>query len=473
MIVRDAAGNQDTAMMTVDINDINDNTPEIREPPGGFVFMVAENNPVNSEIVNITAVDVDLGANADILFTLQGGAGYFDINHISGLITQVSSLQALEPPMIFTLTVIARDSGGLSSSRELIVNLTYSNDHTPEFESSVYSGSLPECADGGTPISPPITIRATDEDTNSVVTYYVEDSTEGDLFQLVHNGQTADILSADSSAFDREIGDTHTFTVYATDGIIGSEDDSATVTIFISDCNDHNPIFTQDLYDVDVPEGTASGTTVIQVHTNDADIGVNEEVRFDIETVAPPLFNSVFRVDTETGGIVTIVDIDNTYTGSSACSELADHSNNATLTIIATDQATVEEDRLSSTTTVVIRLLDRNSEAPSFVPSSFYHFEISENMDGVDLGTVEAIDECDMDSDVTFFLVSSQDSDPFIIDPDTVRITYTYFISYHSQGVRNPGMSGFLTRFCGAKLLSQNIPGTKNIRFYIHKRASL
>ncbi|CAI7993581.1 Protocadherin Fat 4 [Geodia barretti] len=418
MRVVDAAGNEDTAMMTVDILDINDNAPMIQEPQGGFLIMVAENNPVNSVLVTITAEDTDLGVNAEVFFTLQGGAGYFDIGHDTGVVTQIGSLQALEPPVTFTLTVIARDSGGLSSSRDLIVNLTYSNDHAPVFESSVYSGSVAECAEDGTPISPVLTLRATDDDTDSVVSYYIESSSVGDLFQLENIGQTATIRSAGSSVFDRESRDTYTFTVYATDGIIGTDDDSATVTIFISDCNDHSPIFTQDMYEVDVPEGTASGATVIQVHTNDADIGENEEVRFNVESVSPSSFSNVFHVDPLTGGIVASVNIDNTYTGSSACSTLDDHSNNVTLTIKATDQATMQ-DQLSNYTTVFIRLLDRNSEAPSFVPSSFYSFEISENVDGVDLGTVEAVDECDMDSDVTFFLVSGQDSAPFEIDQDT------------------------------------------------------
>ena len=415
--VFDSGNNEDTAMVIINITDINDNPPIVQQPPGGFLITVPENNPVDSVITNITAEDKDIGANAQFLFTLQGGAGYFDIDHETGVITQVASLQALEPPMLFSLTVIARDSGGLSSDAVVTVNLTYANDHAPVFDTPVYSGSVPECAEDGTSISPVITLRATDDDSDSVISYYIEDSPTGNLFRLNHRGQVADMVSA--GVYDRETTDTYIFTVFATDGILGTEDASATVTITITDCNDHSPIFTQELYDVDVPEGTASGATVIQVHTNDGDIGENAEVDFTIESVEPPSYAAVFSV-VGTGGIVTNVDIDNTYTGSSTCSNILQHSNNVTLTIKATDRAT-QQSQLSNYTTVFIRLLDRNSEAPSFTPSSFYSFDILENVQGVVLGTVEAVDECDANSAVMYSLVSGEDSDPFEIDENTVR----------------------------------------------------
>ena len=419
LTVTDSDGNTDTALVTVNVMDINDNPPDIHQTSNELFITIPENHPVDSVLRTITATDIDLDANADFRFTMQGGAGFFDINLETGVIKLVSSLQDLEPPMLFSLTVYAIDTGGLSDQVTFEIDLTYSNDHPPIFESIGYSGLIIECVEDGMDISPVITLRATDDDSNAVVSYYIESTSVGMQFKLDDRGGVADILTNGSGVYDREMADVIQFTVYATDGVVGTDDDSATVTITVNDCNDNHPIFTQDLYDIDVSEGTTSGTTVIQVHTNDADIGENEEVRFSVYSVDPPSLTDVFIVDPETGGIVTNVDITNQYTGTTTCSTLTEQSNNITLTIMATDQAT-QQPQLSNSTTVFIRLLDRNSEAPTFIPTNFYSFSVAENVDNAIVGVVEAIDECDQNSVVTYVLVSGEDSNPFEIDPVTV-----------------------------------------------------
>lgn len=423
--VTDSGGNEDKALVTIDIVDINDNTPQIQETPEELFITIPENHPVGRIIARITAVDSDLGSNAEFSFMMQGGAGYFEIGGNSGVVKLVASLQALEPPQIFPLTVYAIDRGSLNSSITFQVNLTYSNDHPPIFDPAFYFGSVMECADDGTDIMPMITISATDDDSNAMVSYYINSTDDiGRLFRLDDRGGVADILTQSSGKYDRETADILRFVVFATDNTLGTGDDSAHVTITVTDCNDNNPIFTQELYEVDVYEGTVSGSTVIQVHTNDADINENGEVRYSVDSVAPPSLTDVFGVDPESGGIVTNLDITNEYTGTSSCSSLTEQSNNITLRIKATDQAT-EQPQLSNYTDVFIRLLDRNSEAPSFIPSNFYSFSISENVENVDIGTVQATDECDQDSVVTYVLVQGDDSEPFEIDERTVIHNYS------------------------------------------------
>ena len=434
LTVSDTAGNRDTANVTVSIIDVNDNPPEIQEDPDDLFITIPENHPVGSTLATITAVDIDLGNNANFFFTMEGGQGYFAIDLMTGVVTLEASLQALEPPMIFPLTVHAIDTGSLSSSITFNVNLTYSNDHPPIFEQSSYFGSITECVEDGSDITPVIAIRATDADSNAVVSYYINSSETGDLFRLDDRGEVADILTQGEGVYDRETADTLVFTVFATDGVVGSDDDTAIVTISVTDCNDNHPIFTQDLYEVDVYESTVSGTTVIQVHTNDADLGKNQQVRYSVDSVVPPSLTDVFGVDPETGGIVTSVTITNEYTGTSSCSSLTVQSNNISLTVRATDQATLQP-QLSNYTTVFIRLLDRNSDAPSFIPANFYSFSIPENVDNVDVGTVQATDECDQNSVVTYVLVPGKDSDPFEINPQTVRnlllLHLTSSVIYH------------------------------------------
>lgn len=420
--VTDSGGNEDTALVNISIHDVNDNAPQIQETPEELFITIPENHPVGSTLAIITAVDIDQGTNADYIYVMEGGAGHFEIGIHSGVVQLVTSLQDLEPPKMFPLKVYARDTGGLNTTITFLVNLTYSNDHPPIFNPSIYFGSIPECVDDGSDINPVITIRATDADSNAVVTYYIESTDIGGLFRLDDRGGVADILTHGSGVYDRETAPTLRFAVFATDGILGTSDDFANVTITVTDCNDNNPIFTQELYEVDVYEGTVRGSTVIQVHTNDADIDENKDVRYTVDSVDPPSLTSVFIVDPVSGGIVTNIDITNQYTGSSTCSSLTEQSNNISLVVKATDQAT-QQARLSNYTTVFIRLLDRNSHAPSFIPSNFYSFSVSENVEDIDIGRVEATDECDQNSVVTYVLVTGGDTSPFEINQATVRQT--------------------------------------------------
>lgn len=420
--VTDSGGNEDTALVNISIHDVNDNSPQIQETPEELFITIPENHPVGSTLAIITAVDIDQGTNADYIYVMEGGAGHFEIGIHSGVVQLVTSLQDLEPPKMFPLKVYARDTGGLNTTITFLVNLTYSNDHPPIFNPSIYFGSIPECVDDGSDINPVITIRATDADSNAVVTYYTESTDIGGLFRLDDRGGVADILTQGSGVYDRETAPTLRFAVFATDGTLGTSDDFANVTITVTDCNDNNPIFTQELYEVDVYEGTVRGSTVIQVHTNDADIDENKEVRYTVDSVDPPSLTSVFIVDPVSGGIVTNIDITNQYTGSSTCSSLTEQSNNISLVVKATDQAT-QQARLSNYTTVFIRLLDRNSHAPSFIPSNFYSFSVSENVEDIDIGRVEATDECDQNSVVTYVLVTGGDTSPFEINQATVRQT--------------------------------------------------
>ena len=414
--VADTGSHLSETIVTIDIVDINDNPPEIQQTPEELFSTIPENHPAGSVIATITARDVDLGTNAEFSFALQGGAGHFEIGLRSGVVRLVTSLGALEAPYVFPLTAYAIDTGGLNDSVNFIVNLTYSNDHPPVFNPSFYFGSVLECAPDGTYTTPRITISATDADSNGVVSYYTESS----LFQLdLRPGRVADVLAHGFGKFDRETNETIEFLVYATDSTSGTEDDSARVIITIDDCNDNNPIFTQDFYEVDVYENTIAGTTVTQVHTNDADIGTNAEVHYRIFSVDPPALSGVFRTDELSGEIITSVDITSEYTGSSTCSSLGVMSNNITLVIEATDQAT-EQAQLRKYTTVFIRLLDRNFDAPSFQPTHFYSFSIIENVENIQIGRVNATDVCDINSTITYSIVPGFDSEPFRINSNTV-----------------------------------------------------
>ena len=414
--VTDDAGHSTTANVNIVVEDINDNPPVIQQTSSQLFTTIPENHPVGSVIAVIRAQDKDDGINANYTVSLSGGAGFFEVDHRTGVVTLVASLQPLEPPKMFDLTAYARDTGGLESSVVFTVNLTYSNDHMPMFDPPLYSGSIAECAANGSRFLLPVTLSATDGDSNAVVSYYVVPGPNGGFFRVEPRpGEVAEILVYGEGIFDREIIDSFTFNVAATDNTLGSDDDFAPVSVTITDCNDNCPIFTQDFYEVDVFENTVADATVIQVHTQDADIGTNAEVRYRLRSVDPPELFGVFRVDEVTGGVVTKQEITSDLTGSSSCAIIS--SNNVSMQIEATDRGA---NPCSNEITLFIRLLDRNFDAPSFEPSNFYNFTAVENVNNTRVGTVLATDVCDVNSKVSYIIGEGTDASSFDIDENLV-----------------------------------------------------
>lgn len=74
------------------------------------------------------------------------------------------------------------------------------------------------------------------------------------------------------------------------------------VTVYINDVNDNPPVFTQNVYTVELPENVTVGTKVVQVHADDIDTGMGGRVRY---TAILGYLNTSLNLDAETG-LITI-----------------------------------------------------------------------------------------------------------------------------------------------------------------------
>ena len=54
--------------MVVNVTDSNDNRPIFSIPPGGYEQMILENATLGTEVINVTASDLDQGANQIITY---------------------------------------------------------------------------------------------------------------------------------------------------------------------------------------------------------------------------------------------------------------------------------------------------------------------------------------------------------------------------------------------------------------------
>lgn len=245
----------------------------------------------------------------------------------------------------FNLTVMANDcarpvSSQLTSTAHVFIAVKDVNDNAPHFVSSrrVY---VPEDA---TLHSVVMTVRAEDEDTgsNGEILYYLSNTS---VFSI--NNTCGEIYL--EQILDRELVETLSLTVTATDKGSPQMASTMNVTVHVEDVNDNDPELSQSNYSLSVREDIPRGTTLLQVQAHDQDVGPNGQVRYMLIPVGP------FVVDT-IRGVVSVRDrLDREKVP------------NYTLIIAAVDQG--NEPR-SATGTINITVLDINDSAPQFVPET-------------------------------------------------------------------------------------------------------
>jgi protocadherin Fat 1/2/3 len=136
------------ALLQIKIDDFNDNAPQFHLTD--YSVRVREDIPIGTVVVTVTANDLDIGNNGEILYTFAEagnveGEGYFKIDKQSGTIRTAKQLD-FEERQIHSLIINAIDKGipTLSSSATLIVEVIDVNENrfAPQFEDFVLMGSV-------------------------------------------------------------------------------------------------------------------------------------------------------------------------------------------------------------------------------------------------------------------------------------------------------------------------------------------
>lgn len=293
-----------------------------------------------------------------VFFCLPGDNGDLKLDVVRGneesafLITPAGSLCLnteldRERRSSYNLTVTANDcvlpvSVQLTSTAHVIVVVTDVNDNVPLFVSAK-SVIVPEDSELHSIVT---TVHAEDEDTglNGEVFYYLED-TPGGTFTI---GDTTGNIYLEE-ALDRELVDTMTITITATDRGSPSMASTMNLTVHIEDANDHDPEFPQNSYSLTVKEDIPRGTSVFQLQAHDRDIGPNGQVRYMLTQVGP-LVVDIIR------GVITVMQQLDRETQS-----------NYTLMIKASDQGNIPR---SATAAVTVTVLDINDFTPLFSPET-------------------------------------------------------------------------------------------------------
>lgn len=222
--------------VTVQIMDINDNKPSFESNP--YVVCIAENAKVGSKVIQVTAKDIDAGANSDISYHFADGStqvsNVFAIDTSSGWITTLIQVDREETEE-YNFQVIARDRGAevkLTDTASVHVTVLDHNDEPPVFHEEQYKGAVNEDAKPGTII---LTVATEDRDlgNNANVRYYIVDGNPLGQFNIRNTGEVYV-----NKALDREEIPWYELTVAATDGAFVSE---VKMTVTVLDANDNAP----------------------------------------------------------------------------------------------------------------------------------------------------------------------------------------------------------------------------------------
>lgn len=139
-----------TAYLVVNVQDINDNPPEFETKY--YFATVPEINSVGTEVVRVLATSKDIGANAEVYYSIIGGNEHkkFAINNKTGVITLIEMLD-FERAKDYFLTIQAIDGGTPPLSNVATVNITVTdcNDNAPVFNQISYSARIREDAQIG------------------------------------------------------------------------------------------------------------------------------------------------------------------------------------------------------------------------------------------------------------------------------------------------------------------------------------
>ncbi|XP_073778503.1 protocadherin Fat 4 isoform X2 [Danio rerio] len=295
-----------TSYVTVNIQvtDVNDNPPVF--DPVEYFPVVQENVPSGTTVVKMNATDKDSGSNALMAYVIQSSdSDLFIIDPNTGIITTQGFLD-YEAKQVYHLTVKAFNVPDEERCSFAYVNIQLkgANEYVPRFVSKQYYFEISEAAPKGTVVGE---VFASDRDLgeDGVVYYLIFGRSRKRGFSI--NKKTGQIYV--SGSLDREKEEKISLKVLAKNAgsIRGADIDEVLVNITVLDANDP-PVFTQELYDVQVNEGLSPGGLVTFVSAEDSD-SVPSWSRFTYAIAANHERNT-FTINPQTGQVSVASELD-------------------------------------------------------------------------------------------------------------------------------------------------------------------
>ncbi|XP_065098239.1 cadherin-related family member 2 [Paramisgurnus dabryanus] len=265
---------------------------------------VMEDIEIGNFAFQINAYDVD---GDPLTYNIQGqNAYFFDVNKQTGEVTIRTKLDR-ETKDLFYIDVVVNDGVYPDVTKPVYIAVLDANDNIPIFQNLPYNRDIPE----NTPVGSTIfTATATDKDSNlaAIVSYKIDEVVPNDGFQLFEISETNGNVVLKGPLNFTEKSPFYQIRVSATDGggpLNGVEvfQSSTTIALIaVKDVPDIDPQFLNLPNYVTIDENSPVGTLVFSVRARDPDTGINDPIRYSIESTNA---QDLFQIK-ESDGTITV-----------------------------------------------------------------------------------------------------------------------------------------------------------------------
>nr|KAF6400970.1 FAT atypical cadherin 4 [Rousettus aegyptiacus] len=391
-----------TMSVVIYVRDFNDNPPSF--PPGDIFKSIAENVPIGTSVISVTAHDPDADINGQLSYTIiqqMPRGNHFGIDEVKGTIYTDAEIDR-EFASLFELTVKANDQAvPIETRRYALKNVTILvtdlNDNVPMFTSQNALAADPSAVIGS--VLTTITAADPDEGANGEVEYEI---INGDTDTFIVDRFSGDLRVASALVPSQLI---YNLIVSATD--LGPERRKSTTELTVILQGLDGPVFSQPKYITILKEGEPIGTNVISIEAA-SPRGSEAPVEYYIVSVRceEKTVGRLFTIGRQTGVIQTAAILDREQ---GACLYLVEvYAIEKSAAFPRTQRAEVE-----------ITLQDINDNPPVF-PTDMLDLTVEENIgDGSKIMQLTAMDADEgANALVTYTIISGAD-DSFRIDPES------------------------------------------------------
>ncbi|XP_036380428.1 protocadherin alpha-8-like isoform X7 [Megalops cyprinoides] len=270
-----------TLQITVNVLDINDNTPLFSKPL--YKVKVLENTPKGTVLLTLNATDLDFGLNGEIVYSLNNHQtddvwDVFAIDSSSGEISVKGSLD-YEEAHAYEIRAQAQDRGQspLATQCKVLVEIIDVNDNTPAIAITSLLNTVKEDANVGTVVAL-INVLDNDAGKNGEINCRISESLPFKLQPSLKNYYSLVV----DGPLDRESASQYNVTIIATDEGTPPLSSTSVISVHVSDVNDNAPRFPEPEINVYVKENSPVGGVICTLSAVDPDVNENARITYSL-----------------------------------------------------------------------------------------------------------------------------------------------------------------------------------------------
>uniref|UniRef100_A0A3P8T5E2 Cadherin domain-containing protein n=1 Tax=Amphiprion percula TaxID=161767 RepID=A0A3P8T5E2_AMPPE len=297
-----------TVVIHVIVLDANDNAPVFSEAV--YTASLAENSPLKTPVITVSASDADEGVNGEITYEFSRisdkSRQLFSLDQETGEISVTGDID-FEEGSKYEVFVEAKDGYGLSSEAKVIIDITDVNDNAPVIYLKSVTNPIPENVSPGTEVGI-INVQDRDSENNRQVHCFIQQNIPFKLVPSIKNYYSL----VSTGQLDREVVSDYNITISATDEGSPPLSSSKSVQLSVADINDNPPVFEEQSYSAYVSENNKPGSTLCSVSARDPDWRQNGTVIYSLlsgEVNGAPV-SSYVSVNGDTGVIHAVRSFD-------------------------------------------------------------------------------------------------------------------------------------------------------------------